>query len=128
MRHKFWIGIQQTRAGRRFDRFRNRLRDPAFQGVPELVKALEQSSAEKFPKIMAYLNNPLSRRVRLGRQLGVQIDAIVPIGVIACSGRSCTAASTRAGGGRHGVWTTLVFTPLIGIQRTCWPCRSESCC
>jgi hypothetical protein len=34
------------------------VRDPAFQAVPELVKALEQVSAEKLPKIMAYLNNP----------------------------------------------------------------------
>jgi len=40
------------------------VRDPAFQAVPELVKALEQLSAGKFPKIMAYLNNPVSRRVR----------------------------------------------------------------
>jgi hypothetical protein len=40
------------------------VRDPAFQAVPELVKALEQLSAEKFPKIMAYLNNPVSQRVR----------------------------------------------------------------
>jgi Transposase len=40
------------------------VRDPAFRAVPELVKALEPLSAEKFPKIMAYLNNPVSRRVR----------------------------------------------------------------
>jgi transposase-like protein len=40
------------------------VRDPAFLAVPELVKALEQLSAEKFPKVMAYLNNPISRRVR----------------------------------------------------------------
>jgi hypothetical protein len=40
------------------------VRDPAFQAVPELVKALEQIDASKFPKIMAYLKNPLSRRVR----------------------------------------------------------------
>jgi hypothetical protein len=40
------------------------VRDPAFQGVPELVKALEQLDAERFPKLMAYLNNPVSRRVR----------------------------------------------------------------
>ena len=40
------------------------VRDPAFRAVPELVKALEQLSAEKFPKIMAYLNNPVSQRVR----------------------------------------------------------------
>jgi transposase-like protein len=40
------------------------VRDPAFQAVPELVKALDQLSAEKFPKMMAYLRNPLSRRVR----------------------------------------------------------------
>ena len=38
--------------------------DPAFQGVPELVRAMEQVDAEKFPKLMAYLKNPLSRRVR----------------------------------------------------------------
>jgi transposase-like protein len=40
------------------------VRDPVFQAVPELAKALEQVSAEKFPKIMAYLNNPVSQRVR----------------------------------------------------------------
>jgi hypothetical protein len=40
------------------------LRDPAFQAVPELVKALEQLDQEKFPKLMAYLKNPPSRRVR----------------------------------------------------------------
>src|SRR3954466_11968977 len=40
------------------------VRDEAFLAVPELVKALEQLSVEKFPKIMAYLNNPVSRRVR----------------------------------------------------------------
>ena len=38
--------------------------EPAFQGVPELVKAMEQVDAAKFPKLMAYLKNPLSRRVR----------------------------------------------------------------
>jgi hypothetical protein len=40
------------------------VRDPAFRAVPELVKALEQLDEEKFPKLMAYLNNPASRRVR----------------------------------------------------------------
>jgi hypothetical protein len=40
------------------------VRDPGFRAVPELVKAREQLSDEKFPKIMAYLNNPVSRRVR----------------------------------------------------------------
>jgi len=40
------------------------VRDPAFQAVPELVEALEQLNAAKFPKLMAYLNNPVSRRVR----------------------------------------------------------------
>jgi hypothetical protein len=40
------------------------VRDPAFLAVPELVQAMEQLSAEKFPKIMAYLKNPISRRVR----------------------------------------------------------------
>jgi hypothetical protein len=38
--------------------------DPAFRAVPELVKAMEQVGAEKFLKLMAYLKNPLSRRVR----------------------------------------------------------------
>ena len=37
---------------------------PAFQAVPELVKAMEQLDEEKFPKLMAYLNNPISQRVR----------------------------------------------------------------
>jgi transposase-like protein len=40
------------------------VRDPIFLAVPELAKALEQLSEEKFPKIMAYLNNPVSQRVR----------------------------------------------------------------
>ena len=40
------------------------MRDPAFQAVPELVKAMEQLDEEKFPKLMAYLNNPISQRVR----------------------------------------------------------------
>jgi hypothetical protein len=40
------------------------VRDGAFRRVPELVKALEQLSEEKFPKIMAYLRDPISRRVR----------------------------------------------------------------
>jgi transposase-like protein len=40
------------------------VRDPAFRAVPELVEAMEQIGAERFPKLMAYLDNPLSRRVR----------------------------------------------------------------
>jgi transposase-like protein len=40
------------------------MRDPAFQAVPELVKAMEQLEPEKFAKLMAYLKNPLSQRVR----------------------------------------------------------------
>jgi hypothetical protein len=40
------------------------VRDPAFLGVPELVKAMEQLDEVKFPKLMAYLKNPASRRVR----------------------------------------------------------------
>src|SRR5512135_2543356 len=40
------------------------VRDTAFLAVPELVKAMEQIDGEKFAKLMAYLKNPLSRRVR----------------------------------------------------------------
>jgi hypothetical protein len=40
------------------------VRDPAFQAVQELVKAMEQLNEEKFPKLMAYLNNPVRKRVR----------------------------------------------------------------
>lgn len=40
------------------------VRDSAFQAVPELVKAMEQWEPAKFVKIMAYLRNPVSRRVR----------------------------------------------------------------
>jgi hypothetical protein len=40
------------------------LHDPTFQGVPELAKAMEQLDDEKFPKLMAFLKNPISRRVR----------------------------------------------------------------
>jgi len=40
------------------------VRDPAFLAVPELVKAMNQLGDEKFAKLMAYLANPISRRVR----------------------------------------------------------------
>jgi transposase-like protein len=40
------------------------VRDAAVLAVPELVKAMEQLGAEKFPKMMAYLKDPISRRVR----------------------------------------------------------------
>jgi Transposase len=40
------------------------LRDPAFGAVPELVKAMEQLEEGKFAKLMAYLKNPRSQRVR----------------------------------------------------------------
>jgi transposase-like protein len=40
------------------------VRDQTFQAVPELAKAMEQLNEEKFPKLMAYLKNPMSRRVR----------------------------------------------------------------
>ena len=40
------------------------MRDQAFQAVPELAKAMEQLNEEKFPKLMAYLKNPIRRRVR----------------------------------------------------------------
>jgi transposase-like protein len=40
------------------------VRNVAFQAVPELAKALKQLGAEKFPKLMAYLANPVGRRVR----------------------------------------------------------------
>jgi transposase-like protein len=40
------------------------VRDPAFRAVPELAKALGQLDEAKFPKLVAYLNNPVSQRVR----------------------------------------------------------------
>ena len=40
------------------------VRDPAFPAVPELAKALDQLDEERFPKLMAYLSNPVCRRVR----------------------------------------------------------------
>jgi transposase-like protein len=40
------------------------VRDSAFLAVPELAKAMEQLEPDKFAKLMAYLKNPLSRRVR----------------------------------------------------------------
>ncbi|MCA1685773.1 MAG: hypothetical protein LC745_07245, partial [Planctomycetia bacterium] len=40
------------------------VRDPAFRAVPESVKAMEQLDEGRFPKLMAYWNNPVSRRVR----------------------------------------------------------------
>jgi hypothetical protein len=40
------------------------VRDRAFLEVPELAKAIEQLDEEKFAKLMAYLKNPVGRRVR----------------------------------------------------------------
>ena len=40
------------------------VRDPKFQAVPELAKAMKQLDEEKFGKLMAYLNNPVIQRVR----------------------------------------------------------------
>src|SRR5205823_5833164 len=40
------------------------VRHRAFLDVPELAKAIEQLNEEKFAKLMAYLKNPVSRRVR----------------------------------------------------------------
>ncbi len=40
------------------------MRDAEFQAFPELAKALEQIDEGKFAKLMAYLKNPLSQRVR----------------------------------------------------------------
>jgi transposase len=40
------------------------VRDSAFLSVPELAKAMGQLDEEKFTKLMAYLKNPVSRRVR----------------------------------------------------------------
>jgi transposase-like protein len=40
------------------------VRDPSFRVVPELAKALEQLDEERFPKLMAYLNSPVSQQVR----------------------------------------------------------------
>jgi hypothetical protein len=40
------------------------VRDEAFLKVPELVKAIEHLDQEKFAKLMAYLKDPVSRRVR----------------------------------------------------------------
>jgi transposase-like protein len=40
------------------------VREATFRRVPELAKALEQLSEEKFPRIMAYLRGPVGQRVR----------------------------------------------------------------
>jgi hypothetical protein len=40
------------------------LRDATFQAVPELAMAMTQLDEERFPKLMAYLANPVSQRVR----------------------------------------------------------------
>src|SRR5262249_50093757 len=40
------------------------VREAAFQAVPELVKAMEQFATAKLPQLMAYLSNPIGRRVR----------------------------------------------------------------
>jgi hypothetical protein len=45
------------------------LHDPEFRAVPELVKAMEQLDSEKFPKLMAYLKNPMSQRVRINNHV-----------------------------------------------------------
>ena len=40
------------------------VRDPDFRAVPELAKALDRLDEERFAKLMAYLTNPVIRRVR----------------------------------------------------------------
>jgi hypothetical protein len=40
------------------------VRDATFRAVPELVRAMKQLDQAKFAKLMAYLANPASRRVR----------------------------------------------------------------
>jgi len=40
------------------------MRDTKFQAVPELAKALKQLDGEKFMKMMAYLGDPVNKRVR----------------------------------------------------------------
>lgn len=40
------------------------VREAKFQAVPELAQALKQVDEEKFVKLMAYLANPVGRRVR----------------------------------------------------------------
>jgi hypothetical protein len=40
------------------------MRDAKFQSVPELAKALKQLDGEKFMKMMAYLGDPVNKRVR----------------------------------------------------------------
>jgi transposase len=40
------------------------VQDATFQAVPELAKAMNQLDEERFPKLMAYLANPVARRVR----------------------------------------------------------------
>jgi hypothetical protein len=45
------------------------LKDTTFQALPELVKAMEQLDEEKFSKLMAYLKNPVGRRVRSNNHL-----------------------------------------------------------
>ncbi len=40
------------------------VRDPAFLAVPELADAMKQLEEGKFAQLMAYLKNPISRRVR----------------------------------------------------------------
>jgi Transposase len=44
-------------------------REGAFRAVPELVQALEKLGPGKFAKMMAYLNKPVSRRVRTNHQV-----------------------------------------------------------
>jgi hypothetical protein len=45
------------------------VRDAAFRRVPELARAMEPLSEEKFPRIMAYLNSPVGRRVRTNKHV-----------------------------------------------------------
>lgn len=40
------------------------VRQAAFRAVPELAKAMDQLDAERFPKLLAYLDGPACRRVR----------------------------------------------------------------
>jgi len=55
--------VEQTRHSARCRRAAL-LREPSFQEVPELVKALEMLDEPRFEKMVAFVHSPLNRRVR----------------------------------------------------------------
>ena len=75
------------------------IRDTEFQSVPELAKAMEQLRDEKFGKLMAYLRNPVSRRIAERQQPCGTNQPDVPV----AGGGALQVAATEDAGAIRGV-------------------------